>query len=109
MPWLKETIDQVRNKMDEGVRKKKEEIKQEETIKKLSSLQERNEFPSDEKIEEWLSGYKKEVDIYTLLSILIENGLTTQEEYYEKKKELEDDLRREIKREIMDDLQRQSR
>ncbi len=107
MSWLQDTINNVKRSFDdEGEVTKKENIVK-KTHEELATYQEHPIFPSDEQIEEWMEQYRREIDIFTVLEILIDNGLTSREEYYEKRERLESELRSEVKKEIMDDLQAQ--
>jgi len=105
MPWLTDTIEKVKKDCSFSAEVKKQEVQEENTRQKLESFQEHSVFPSDEEIDEWMESYQKVIDTYTILDILIDNGLTTREEFSEKRKEFEADLRREVKNEIMNELE----
>jgi len=104
MAWLKDCIKNVQNRMNQDVEQRKVELKVEETNRELSLYQQASEFPSDEKIDDMMEGYQDALDTFTLMEILIEHGLTTKEEYYERRNKLEEELRAEIKKQYMEDL-----
>ena len=107
MSWLKDTIQNVQERMHQNVEQRKVELEEERTTEELSYYQRCTEFPSDERIEEVMENYQSSLDTYTLVEILMDNGLTTKEEYHERRNRLEEDLRKEIKKQLMDELQRE--
>jgi len=107
MSWLKDTIQNVQERMHQNVEQRKVELEEERTTEELSYYQRSTEFPSDERIEEVMENYQSSLDTYTLVEILMDNGLTTKEEYHERRNRLEEDLRKEIKKQLMDELQRE--
>ena len=104
MAWLKDCIKNVQDRMNQDVEQRKVELKVEETNRELTYYQQASEFPSNDKIDEMMEGYQDALDTFTLMEILIEHGLTTKEEYYERRNKLEEELRAEMKKQYMEDL-----
>jgi len=104
MSWLKDCIQNVQERMNDDVEQRKVELKAKETDKELAFYQRQAEFPSEEKVDEVMENYEASLDIFTLVEILIDHGLTTKEEYDQRRKRLEVDLRNEIKKQLMEEL-----
>lgn len=104
MSWLKDCIQNVQDRMNDDVEQRKVELKVKETDEELAYYQHPTEFPSEERVGEIMEDYEASLDIFTLVEILIDQGLTTKEEYDQRRKRLEDDLRNEIKKQLMEEL-----
>ena len=104
MSWLKDCIQNVQDRMNDDVEQRKIELKTKETDMELAMYQRPTEFPSEGKVDEVMENYEASLDIFTLVEILIDHGLTTKEEYDQRRKRLEVDLRNEIKKQLMEEL-----
>ncbi len=104
MAWLKDMIHNVQERMHGDVEQRKQEIIQKKTDEELAYYQRAAQYPSEERVDEAMEDYQHSIDIYTLVEILMDNGLTTKEEYHERRNRLESDLKNEIKKQLMEDL-----
>lgn len=104
MAWLKDMISNVQERMHTDVEQRKQEIIQKKTNEELMYYQEATQFPSDDRVDEAIEDLQHSIDVYTLVEILMDNGLTTKEEYHKRRKRLEDDLKKEIRKQLMEDL-----